>query len=528
VPCRIVDKAPAPNPDSRATDMQTRTLEVLHDMGLVDEALALGHPHRNLALHGEGRWLARLSLESVDSPYPFSLAITQDRTEAMLARHLERIGGRLERCVEVSRVEPHDDGATATLLLPDGRWEKMPARWVVGCDGASSAVRIGLGLPFEGTSYEERFLMADVRLKWDHPADTFYIFYGDAAFTMVIPLPDDRVRLFMNEPPGDHAVDIATFRELFRDCVPFPAELDDPGWMSRFRMHKRMVPRYRVGHVFLAGDAAHIHSPISGQGMNLGMQDAYNLAWKLALVARGRAPESLLDSYEPERRPLAAAVLEDADRSQRMAMFKEGLRSSLRSLLFDVLARFPSAMKARTDKASQVAFHYRDSPIVSEVRGNLLSTKLREDPTREEPTFRDWLDFSSAPNAGDRAPDLSLGDGSTLFERLRGTHHTVLLFDGRAPTSEGYGRLAEIARAAQVRWGDLVRPIVVVYGDNTPPQLASAADGCVLHDAGGELHSRYGAGAECLYAIRPDGYVGFRSQPADGAALEAALGRVLL
>jgi 2-polyprenyl-6-methoxyphenol hydroxylase-like FAD-dependent oxidoreductase len=426
VPCRIVDKAPEPNPDSRATDMQTRTLEVLQDMGLIDEALAIGHPHTGVSIFGDGRWLARMRFEVIDSPYPFSLGIPQDRTEALLARHLERVGGRLERRVEVARVEPHDDGATATLLHPDGHWEKARATWVIGCDGASSAVRIGLGLPFEGTSYDDRFLMADVRLRWDQSPDEFYIFYGDASFTMVIPLPGDRVRLFMKEPPGDHAIALETFRALFESTVPLPATLDDPGWMSRFRMHKRLVPKYRVGHVFLAGDAAHIHSPISGQGMNLGIQDAYNLAWKLALVVRGKAPESLLDSYEPERRPLAASVIDTSDQDQRRAMIKDGFGSAMRNQVLEAITRFPSLIRSRIERASQIAFNYRGSPIVGEERASLLTTKLLEDRTTEKPSVRDWRDFASAPAAGDRAPDLEFGGGGngSLFGKLRGTHHT--------------------------------------------------------------------------------------------------------
>jgi 2-polyprenyl-6-methoxyphenol hydroxylase-like FAD-dependent oxidoreductase len=529
VPCRIVDKATAPNPISRATDIQARTLEVFQDMGLVEETLASGHPHTGVSIFADGRWLARMTFEQADSPYPYSLAITQDRTEALLERHLERLGGKVERGVEVARVEPESDGATATLLHADGKWEKARSRWVVGCDGASSAVRIGLGLPFEGTSFDDRFLMADVKITWDEPPENFYFFYGDATFALVIPLPGDgRARLFFNEPPGDHELTLETVRELFSLNVPFPAKLDDALWTSRFRIHTRMVPKYRVGNVLLAGDAAHIHSPISGQGMNLGIQDAYNLGWKLALVVRGRAPESLLDSYEPERRPLASTVLDDSDKAQRRAMIKEGFGSAMRNQIVQVLSRFPSFVKSQTEKNLQVAMSYRGSPIVAEERTSVLSAKVLEDRTTEHPTVRDWRDFASAPAAGDRVPDLRLDDG-TMFDHLRGTHHTVLLFDGRAPTPDGYEHLARIADGVVARWGQLVRPIVIVYGDKTPPELqAAAATGRVWLDPEGKVHARYGAGSECVYLVRPDGYVGFRSQPADQAALERSLARVLI
>jgi 2-polyprenyl-6-methoxyphenol hydroxylase-like FAD-dependent oxidoreductase len=529
VPCRIVERAAEPNPVSRATDMHARTLEVLQDMGLVDEALAIGHPHRGVSIFADGRSLARMTFEQLDSPFPFMLAITQDRTEALLERHLERLGGRVERKVETARVEPQNDGAMATLLHGNGTWEKANARWVVGCDGASSAVRIGLGLPFEGTSFDDRFLMADVKLTWDESPECFHIFYGDAAFVMVIPITaGGQARLFVSEPPGDHELTLETLRSIFARTVPLAAKIDEAGWMSRFRIHTRIVPKYRVGNVLLAGDAAHIHSPISGQGMNLGIQDAYNLAWKLALVVRGRAPESLLDSYEPERRPLACAVLEDSDKLQRRAMIKEGFGAAMRNQIIQILTRFPPFLKNQRDKNAQLAMSYRGSPIVAEERPSLLSAKLLEDRTTEHPTVRDWRDFASAPAAGDRVPDLRLDDG-TVFERLRGTHHTVLLFDGQATTSDGYLHLARIADAVVARWGELVRPVVIVFGGKTPAELvAAAAAGRVWLDPEGKLHARFGAGSECLYVVRPDGYVGFRSQPADQAALERSLARVLL
>ena len=529
VACRVVERADSPCPDSRATDMQPRTLEILHDMGLVDEALAIGHKHAGVSLHSDGRWLARMSFEKLDSPYPYALGIPQDVTERLLLRHLEKLGGSIERRVEVARVEPKPDGAVVTLLYPDGRWDKERPKWIIGCDGASSAVRAGLGLPFEGSSYEDRFLMADVRMTWDEHLDHIYFFYGSDTFFLVLPLQGDRrVRLFTNEPSGpERALTLDTFQELFARATSIPAKLDEPGWMTRFRIHKRIVPKYRVGNVFLAGDAAHIHSPVSGQGMNLGMQDAYNLAWKLALVARGKAPESLLDSYEPERRPLALSVLEDSDKDQKRAMVQGRFGQAVRNNVLEIVTRFPSLVRKRGEMNAQIGVSYRGSPIVAEERAGLLGTKLRDDPTSESPTFKDWRDFASAPAAGDRVPDLHLGEAS-LFERLRGTHHTVMLFDGRAPTAEGYENLSRIAAAVVVRWGGIVRPVIVVHGAKAPPELQrETRTDRVWMDPDGKLHARFGAGSECVYIVRPDGYVGYRAQPAEQAGVERYLSRVL-
>ncbi len=522
VPCRVVERAEGPCRDSRATDMQARTLEILQDMGVIEEAIASGHPHRGVSMHSEGGWIARLEFDTLDSPFPYALGIPQDETERMLQRHLERLGGTVERRVEVARVEPKPDGAVVTLLYPDGRWEKTRPKWIIGCDGASSAVRSGLGLNFEGSSYEESFLMADVRLDWKERFDHIYIFYGENAFLLVLPLPGDRrARLFLNEPDGAQLpLTLETFRSLFPRACPLSATLDEPGWMSRFRIHKRIVPKYRVGNVLLAGDAAHVHSPVSGQGMNLGMQDAYNLGWKLALVARGKAPESLLDSYEPERRPIAVSVIEDSDRQQKGALIQGRFGRAVRDNVMQMLMRFPSLTRKQRDSGAQIGFHYRGSPIVSEQRPSVFETTLLEDLTSETPSLGAWRDFASAPAAGDRAPDLRLGS-DTLFHRLRGTHHTLLLFDGRAPTAAGYQGLLTIARAVRARHGELVRPVIVVYGDHVPPELAEVDD--VWVDPDGKLHARFGATSECLYLIRPDGYVGHRAQPAEQPSLDRHL-----
>jgi 2-polyprenyl-6-methoxyphenol hydroxylase-like FAD-dependent oxidoreductase len=526
VPCRVVERAEAPCRDSRATDMQARTLEILEDMGLIEDAIAAGHPHRGVSMHSDGKWLMRLDFEGLDSPYPYALGIPQDQTERLLQQHLEKLGGKVERKIEVARVEPKPDGAIVTLLHPDGRWEKVKPKWIIGCDGASSAVRGGLGVNFEGSSYEESFLMADVRLDWSERDDHIYFFYGEHLFILVLPLPGDRrVRLFLNEPEGAPLpLTLETFKGLLPQACPLPNKIDQPGWMSRFRIHKRIVPRYRVGNVLLAGDAAHIHSPVTGQGMNLGMQDAYNLAWKLALVARGRAPESLLDSYEPERRPIANAVLEESDRQQKTAMIEGRVGRAIRNNVMQILRRFPSLTKKQRDMGAQIGFNYRGSPIVSEQRASLFDANVIPDRNTESPSLSDWRDFGSAPNAGDRAPDLRFGDNERLFQRLRGTHHTLLLFDGRAVTSEGYDKLLSIANAIEKRHGELVRPVIVIYGDKVPAQLQGKRD--VWLDSDGKLHGRFGAGSECLYLIRPDGYVGHRSQPADLSSLERHLSKI--
>jgi hypothetical protein len=208
-------------------------------------------------------------------------------------------------------------------------------------------------------------------------------------------------------------------------------------------------------------------------------------------------------------------------------MVRSRFGQTLRNSVLELISRFPSLMKRLSETNLQIAHHYRGSPAVAEERTGLLQANLLADRSSEHPRVGDWREFDAPPQPGDRVPDVRTSAG-TLFEKLRGTHHTLLLFDGRAPTPEGYVNLARIAEDARTRWGDLVRPVVVVHGKDRPRELASGADESVWLDADGALHSRVGAGAECLYLVRPDGYVGFRAQPASSEPLVAYMSRVRL
>jgi hypothetical protein len=296
---------------------------------------------------------------------------------------------------------------------------------------------------------------------------------------------------------------------------PGRAAVSDPKWLSPFRVSFRMAPHYRQGRAFLAGDAVHIHSPAGGQGMNTCIQDAYNLAWKLALVQAGRAPESLLDSYEAERQPVARGVLEMTELDSRLVTWRAPIERALLARLALVLAQVEVIQQRFLTRLSELPINYRQSPIVAEHACNLLGR----------------LGFTAGPRAGDRAPDaqsLQRPDGGTvrLFDLLRGTRHTLLLFAGREPQPAAWPRLAALAARVGERYGDQINTYLVVAGDAPPPDLAAGQS--VVRDPQLNLHHRYGADGERLYLVRPDGYAGFRSQPADEASLFAYLGRMFV
>jgi 2-polyprenyl-6-methoxyphenol hydroxylase-like FAD-dependent oxidoreductase len=521
---RIVDVCPEPTRTSKALGIAARTLEVLTVMGIAERFIAVGRKVHATNAYAGGKRIVHVESDELESPYPYTLVLPQADTERLLAAYLGELGGRIERGVKLQTFEQDESGVTATLADVDGREEKVRAGWLVGCDGAHSTVRHTLGLPFEGLPYDELFVLGDFIMDWALPDDEAHSFLAPDGGLVAIPLPGHGRWRLVGDAPIEHPT-LSDFTRLLQARGAPPAKLSEGGWIASFRVHRRIVPRYRVGRVFLAGDAAHIHSPIGGQGMNTGIQDAFNLAWKLSLVDAGEGRPVLLDSYEPERRPVAAATLQGTDLATRVVTLRNPVAREVRDRLAAFLSGLEVVQKRILAQASEIAVGYRSSPIVGESRQPLRSATV-DKRVGEGPTVADWVAFGIAPRPGDRAPDVTIDDSKTLFPLLGRLGMTVLLFDGSAPTPEGYANLASIAQRAKARWGALVDSFIVVPRPDRPTELSGEER--VLLDPRAALHRRYGAGSECLYVIRPDGYVGFRGLPATWEALEAYLGKLLV
>jgi 2-polyprenyl-6-methoxyphenol hydroxylase-like FAD-dependent oxidoreductase len=519
---RIVDCAETPTDKSKALGMHARTLELLDTMGIADRFVAAGRKIHGVNALADGKRIVHVEMHDIKSPFPFVLAIAQADTERLLRERLAELGGSVERGAKLATLAQDADGVTATLERAGGR-EDVRASWVIGCDGAHSTVRHELGLAFDGVPYEERFVLADVVMECGLPDDEVSAFLAPDGVAALFPLPGGRWRLIfeaaIDEPTSD---DVA---RLLRERGAPPVTIQTTHWIAPFRIHRRIVPRYRVGRAFVAGDAAHIHSPVGGQGMNTGMQDAFNLAWKLALVTGGAARPALLDSYDAERRPVAASTLTGTDLATKVVTLRNPVAREIRDRLAGFLSTLEVVQKRVMAQASEVAVEYRESPIVDEYRAPVARATVGK-RVGEGPTLGDWMDFGGAPRPGDRAPDVSIDGATTLHSLLRHTKSTLLLFDGRAPTPEGYANLADIARRVRERWAAHVEPIVVLPRADRPVELPPGER--VLFDATKALHKHYGAGSECLYLIRPDGYVGFRSQPGVWKHLEEHLAMILI
>jgi 2-polyprenyl-6-methoxyphenol hydroxylase-like FAD-dependent oxidoreductase len=376
VPVRIVDRKPGPVPESRAAIVHVRTLELLERISVKQRALALGTPATRVEVYERGRPATAFGL-SDQATAAAPLVLTQDRTERLLIDALAERGVGVDWNTELVAL----DGRTAVLRGPDGQ-QRFGARWVVGADGAGSRIRHEVGLTFHGKTYQQTGLLADVRLDRPSPAGTLRLNLTRGGFVGMLDLGNGYCRLFgalpadLRRPGGGEVshdpyarVGLPDIQRWFDDLFAVDATVTDVTWAALFRIHSRMTPRFRVGNVFLVGDAAHVHSPAGGQGMNLGIGDAVNLGWKLGLVAAGRAHERLLDSYEAERLPVARDVLRGTDRGFALEATDSPvgawLRTHVATRLVGPMLRLGSARGRVAQLFAQTWIRYPRSPIVS-------------------------------------------------------------------------------------------------------------------------------------------------------------------
>ncbi len=448
VDVRIVEKAAARTDKSKALVIWPRTLELLDIQGCAPVFVDAGLRCGGARILGEGHELVHAHFSRARSAYPYALMIPQSATEALLEQQLAQAGVQVERQVELLSFT--DDGArvTARLRDADGREESTAAAWLAACDGAHSTVRHALGLPFDGDTLASDWVLADVLIDGELPNDELTICWRPDGVLACFPIGGRRFRVIADvglapdtaEPPT-----LAQVQALIDRRGPKGLRAHDPVWLNHFRINERKLKDYRHGRVFLAGDAAHVHSPAGGQGMNTGMQDAFNLAWKLALVQRGLASPALLDSYSAERSAIGDQVLRNAGQMTRVALLRNRLLRELRDLAAAALSRLPPVEQHLVDQLTELDLHYAHSPLSATPHG-----------------------ASRQPAAGSRAPDAALNaaDGSaTRLHALLGDGRFVLISVGAASPAvpKALQGLVSGAHAAQADGYDdahhyLVRP----------------------------------------------------------------------
>lgn len=407
---RLVDESLAPTTETRALGVQPRTLELFERLELADAALAGGVAVTEFIVFSEHKRLLHLSLSGLGTPHPYLLMLRQPQVEALLAARLNHFGVTVERGVKLTTLTQQLDEVQVELCHADGTVERAWAPWVVGCDGAHSTVRHQLGVPFLGAAFEENFAVADVRMDWSLPYDVFYSFLNRGKFVAYFPMAGGLHRLTIAYPPGQAPSGDVTFDELQEAvdrCAPRGARVGEITYTGRFQINQRKVARHAVGRVLLAGDAAHIHSVVGGQGMNTGIQDAFNLGWKLAAVVGGHAGRELLDSYATERAPVAHRLVKGTRRVTRITLLRNPIATAVRRNLGPHIASRPVVQRLVARALTQLDVSYRGHT------GGSTDTRL---------------------TVGDRFPDVGILHPSKYTLLVYGTEPAGLrtLLDGRA------------------------------------------------------------------------------------------------
>lgn len=365
LPVRLIDKGPGPSTTSKALGVMPRTLEIMDIIGLSRQFLVAGQICPNVQIATPSRTLVSVSFEDLPSAFPFIAMVPQNATEAILAERLRELGIRIEYGTKLVQIQQMSDSITVTLATGLETGEKASYAYVCACDGAHSTLRELLELPYEGATYPDRFVLADVILDIDLAEDTLFLYPGKIGPLAVFPMGNGRRRIVAVGEKTTGDVTEAEIAELFATRGPRLRGIKDIIWTSRFSIHRRRASTMRRGRVFLLGDAAHTHSPFGAQGMNTGLQDAWNLVWKLAAVIRGISPESLLDSYDSERSRVARDVLRQTDFITRVMASPNPALNSVRSFVLPRVGRSRLFQETFTRVLSEIGIRYPMSPIVS-------------------------------------------------------------------------------------------------------------------------------------------------------------------
>src|SRR3990167_3946759 len=405
---RIIDKKPEQTKFSNAAALQTRTLEIFKQIGIVYDFLRAGQPCKTLCFYDKGKEFARANFNTLDSVYPFILSLPQAATERILDTKLTGLQHHVERARELVQVKINLADIETIVKHADGVQETIRCQWLLGCDGAHSAVREKCGFQFPVDDLPEQFVVADAILNSFLRTDQIHIFSAKGYMLGVFPLGENRFRLGGNIKVG-YPRQLYTeneIREMVTERSYGLLDARSVSWISPFWIHSKLSEKMRHGNVFLLGDAAHIHSPVGGQGMNTGLQDAHNLAWKLALVIQGRVGDRLLDSFQDERYPVIKEVVETTDRFTRFLLISNTVLLYFRKMMIKFMLSIPAINRYITRRMTQLNIRYRNSCAL------------------------DQSSSSRSPTVGERAPDAKLGNNNDFYTYLNDTNHHILCFTG--------------------------------------------------------------------------------------------------
>ncbi len=521
---RIIDRAPSIREVSRAMILHVRTLEILDKVGVAAAARAEAQPLTEVVVHAYGRHIGSWNLEGIESPFRYPLILGQNRTQHLLLDQLERQGGSVGWNTELVSFAIDDDGITARLTSNGTETQEatVRAKYIVGCEGSNSVVRKAMNFTFEGERYVgEQFIQVDCRIKWGLPTGRSYMFLTSEGYMMVIEFPDGMMRIFISWPDenvagakaaADRVGDVQTIDEettleeiryYLTRLSGFEAELADATSLARYRTSHRYANRFAQGRALLAGDAAHVLVPIGGQGMNTGIQDAFNLGWKLAGVIKGTLQDGILETYHTERHPIARQLIEGTHLAHRGILHPSEIWQRATRMFGPRIIRNERVQNLLRNTLEEITVAYSDSAL-SVNRGG-----------------------ARGPRPGERVLDATLvrhPDRATvtLNELTRTPRWTLLLFGG--VHDDHVDDLVKIQDEMLRNFAGLIDAYLVIASSVVPQQFKDRVS--ILLDALRIAHEAYGISGPELYLLRPDTFVGFRGRQSDASMLFDYLGAV--
>ncbi|MDP1604308.1 MAG: FAD-dependent oxidoreductase [Legionella sp.] len=500
--CRIIEKKSALSDKSKALGIHIRTLDVLQDCGFYDEVIEEGHVVLGALLKSNGKQLAELNFEGIGASRNFLIDLPQDKTERILYKGLVDKKIAIEWQSELLTLEQFPDEVIAGIEHPDGHIEKIRANWLIACDGAHSTARQLLKAEFIGASYAQTWWLADLHINWSLPQNKMIINASEKGPLACFPMGDNRYRIVMTAPANHHEQpDMNDIVQAFNERTSDEALLSDPVWITAFSIHHKQIQHYRDNRVFFCGDAAHIHSPMGGQGLNTGIQDAYNLVWKLALVQKKQAKDNLLNSYHDERYPIGKSVLKKTDIMTKMILIKTPYLITLRNHLMSFLSSFDFLRKIIAKDLAELKISYAKSPIVK--------------------TLGEKTDLKT----GQFVPNFSLknsinSDKKSLADISQGTLHHLFLFAGLHPVDSL--RLNEVAFLL-----DKFKDVLTVHLVLLNAQANTTNFPSIWIDENQAFHDEYKLQNPTAMLVRPDKYIGLTQSPINFEQLQTTLNELL-
>ncbi len=493
VPVRIVDHNAAHSTQSKALAIWSGTLECFGAMGVVDEFQKIALPVRHLIFADHGKVLNKIpSNRGVDSIYPSPIILPQSQTEEILERRLASLGVKVERQVSLKSFSQDDESVTVELQHADGTCETTTASYLAGCDGARSSVRHGLGLEFLGETEKLNFVLIDAKVEGALPEDAVFINWDEDYTIAFFPIKAGVFRMFTQRKNLDDE-SVPTLEEMqsyLEKTGIGHLRLYNPEWLSHFNINERVASRNYVGRIFLVGDACHIHSPAGGQGMNTGIQDAFNLGWKLKWMIQGNSdPKMIAETYFQERYPVAEALVEETTKLLHLGVTGKKLARLAKDLIIGVFLHAPPLQEILAEKFSEMNIHYPNSALIEH---DPLSVDKRKYQAG-------WRAYNSP------VIKEATGEEVSLWKEFLGTEHTLLLFSGQHLSDERRAFLEELLTHEEVL--KLAPEPLAVWHGLIPVSPLQASH---FLDPEGKAHQHFGVTSASWILIRPDLYVAAR------------------